>query len=116
MLLRSYRTSRFANLPDIVVGYRETGLYARKIFSSRYLFSHSLLRQFRREGRPDRLVRALAGQIARDRSGHGCGLDEPQLQITAASSATNHERRTPRVDCCLGGSKVNWGLPIVEQE
>lgn len=35
LLLRSYRTSRFACLPEVLLGYRQTGLSLRKVLTSR---------------------------------------------------------------------------------
>jgi glycosyltransferase involved in cell wall biosynthesis len=45
LLLRTYKTSCFAALPDILVGYREESLSLRKNFVGRYSFCRSLLRE-----------------------------------------------------------------------
>lgn len=49
LLLRSYRQSCFANLAEILVGYREEKLVLRKILRSRKFFIQAMLRQLRRE-------------------------------------------------------------------
>jgi hypothetical protein len=49
LLLRSYRQSRFANLAEILVGYREERLVLRKILRSRKYFIQAMLRQLRRD-------------------------------------------------------------------
>ena len=49
LLLRTYRHSRFANIPEILLGYREPQLQLHKIFRSRWFFIGAALRQFRQE-------------------------------------------------------------------
>jgi glycosyltransferase involved in cell wall biosynthesis len=44
LLLRTYKTSSFACLPECLVAYRETSLYLRKSFIARKNMSRSLLR------------------------------------------------------------------------
>jgi len=50
LLLRSFSTSRFAGLPDILCGYREDRLVLRKILRSRYVFSIAVFREFFKRG------------------------------------------------------------------
>jgi glycosyltransferase involved in cell wall biosynthesis len=45
MLLRSWRHSRFANLPEILLGYREERVDLRKILSSRFHYAGSIARE-----------------------------------------------------------------------
>jgi glycosyltransferase involved in cell wall biosynthesis len=45
LLRRTYKASRFANLPNILVGYREESVSLRKNFASRYSICKSLLRE-----------------------------------------------------------------------
>lgn len=49
LLLRSFSSSRFANLPDILQGYREESIHPAKILSYRKLFAASLYRYFARK-------------------------------------------------------------------
>jgi glycosyltransferase involved in cell wall biosynthesis len=42
LLYRTYRTSRFAGLPDVLLGYRYTELSARKTLAARYHFMRTL--------------------------------------------------------------------------
>ena len=46
LLLRSYASSRFACLPEILCGYREDKLALRKILVSRYGFAKGALGEF----------------------------------------------------------------------
>jgi glycosyltransferase involved in cell wall biosynthesis len=46
LLLRSYLTSRFACLPEILQGYRESRLFLGKILRSRYTFTTAACREF----------------------------------------------------------------------
>ena len=51
LLLRSYRRSCFANVPVIIMGYRENQLKWRRMLRARYLFTRSICRQLAVEGR-----------------------------------------------------------------
>lgn len=46
LLLRTHASSRFANLPEILMGYREKDIYIRKIANSRLNFCRSLQRNW----------------------------------------------------------------------
>jgi glycosyltransferase involved in cell wall biosynthesis len=63
LLMRSYRTSTFANRPSILMGYREPGLSLKKIVAARYAFIKIMTRCY--PGRSNRawLVRSSAGQL-----------------------------------------------------
>jgi glycosyltransferase involved in cell wall biosynthesis len=63
LLLRSYRTSTFANLPCILMGYRESDLSLKKIIAARYAFSKSLTRCYSSRSNWVWLARSLAGQL-----------------------------------------------------
>jgi glycosyltransferase involved in cell wall biosynthesis len=49
LLLRSYRFSQFANVPEILLGYREGKIYLKKILRSRWFFARALTREFVRQ-------------------------------------------------------------------
>lgn len=61
LLLRTYRHSRFAALPDTLLGYRQETLSLSRVLRGRYHFSRALLRQAI-EGADWRLVRGLVEQ------------------------------------------------------
>ena len=61
LLVRSYQTARFANVPEILLGYREDRLDLRKILTSRYYFLISLFH----ERRPLSAAAGAAGQLAK---------------------------------------------------
>ena len=48
LLLRAYRTSTLANVPEILLGYRENGVQLGKTLRGRRNFARSLLREMRR--------------------------------------------------------------------
>lgn len=50
LLLRSHKESRFANLPDLLLGYREGELRLKNMLSARYHFAVAALKHARVEG------------------------------------------------------------------
>jgi glycosyltransferase involved in cell wall biosynthesis len=48
LLLRSYQRSCFANIPQIIMGYRENSLKWRRMLRARYFFARSICRQMLR--------------------------------------------------------------------
>jgi glycosyltransferase involved in cell wall biosynthesis len=56
LLLRAYRTSQFANLPEILLGYREEKLNLAKILKSRWTFVRTATRYFWVERRSPLMV------------------------------------------------------------
>lgn len=96
LLLRAYRNSQFANLPEILLGYRETGLSLRKILRSRWFFIQAVIRQLRREGRlrlaPLAFIeQGLKGML--DVAAIGTGLNYRLLPQRAHHSLTEAEIR-----------------------
>jgi glycosyltransferase involved in cell wall biosynthesis len=65
LLLRSCLNSRFAALPEILVGYRQERVPLKKILQSRYTVMRSLLRTARSSGKLSWVVRGVPGQIAK---------------------------------------------------
>lgn len=65
LLLRAYRTSRFAALPEPLIGYRQEQLGLKKIWASRYYFSRALIRQALAERDLGALFAAPAMQLAK---------------------------------------------------
>jgi glycosyltransferase involved in cell wall biosynthesis len=59
LLLRSYRSSRFANLPEIVTGYREDRLSWMRLARGRNCLTHGICRQLGVEGRPRLIPEAV---------------------------------------------------------
>ena len=50
LLIRSYGTARFANVPEVLLGYRENTIDLNKILISRYYLIKSLWHELRNEG------------------------------------------------------------------
>lgn len=65
MLVRSYRFSRFANVPKILLGYREDRIDLRKVLTSRRFWSRCLFHEFMKQRRPDLAVRGYLEQVAK---------------------------------------------------
>jgi glycosyltransferase involved in cell wall biosynthesis len=94
LLLRSYRQSCFANLPDIVMGYRENQLRLRKVLRDRFYLTRSICRQMAVEKRawmdaaviPVQLLKATVEAIA-----IGTGL-EYRILRHHATGITDGER------------------------
>lgn len=63
LLLRSYRFSRFANVPQILLGYREETISLKKNLVGRRFFAKFAVRAFWREKRPMLAVRAVTEQM-----------------------------------------------------
>lgn len=87
LLLRTYQQSRFAALPEILLGYRQETLSLPRILRGRFHFSRALLRQFVL-GKDWRLARGLIEQPAKalfDVIAVGTGLNYRLLRHRALS-------------------------------
>ncbi len=90
LLFRTHRHSRFANLPEIVLGYREESLSISKIIQARRHICARLLRSSWEDNTPFQAARGIAGQIARipvDISAIGLNLNYLILRHRAPSIA-----------------------------
>ncbi len=65
LLLRSYRESVLANVPEILLGYREDRLDLGKILRMRRMFARSLFREFSRRGQWRLALQGVGGQVAK---------------------------------------------------
>lgn len=65
LLLRSYRTSVFACLPEALTGYAQERLSLGKILASRYYFSRAVIREAWRNGQYLAGIYGLGGQVAK---------------------------------------------------
>jgi glycosyltransferase involved in cell wall biosynthesis len=95
LLLRTYRCSRFANVPDILLGYREETIRLRKILPARCFFARAVFGEFRRQKRLDVAVKGVLGQTVRglvDCIAVGTGLGYAIL-AHRARPITREERR-----------------------
>lgn len=63
LLLRSYRSSTYANVPEILLGYREEQLDLRKMLLTRYFVLPFMLRELLRHGQPGLALRASLRQM-----------------------------------------------------
>lgn len=95
LLLRSYRFSKFGNVPEILLGYREEKIDLKKVLTSRWFFAQALAREFRRQQQPVFAVRAFLEQALKallDCTAVGSGL-KYRLLRHRAQPITEAERR-----------------------
>jgi glycosyltransferase involved in cell wall biosynthesis len=93
LLLRCYQESTFANLPDILLGYRMEEIALAKIFASRVTVSRGIVRRLR--ARPLSATLALAKQVglmSADAIASWTGLGHRLLRHRALP-ITAHERQ-----------------------
>ncbi|MGH8559848.1 MAG: glycosyltransferase family 2 protein [Methylococcales bacterium] len=84
LLYRSYRTSRFAGLPDVLLGYRYEGLSVRKTLLGRYHY----LRVVAVYGDAIQMLRGLLGHVlaaTRDLGGILLGLEAQVIKTRVQS-------------------------------
>jgi hypothetical protein len=65
LLLRRHKHSRFANLPDVLLGYRQEQLRASHILYGRWHYARALVAFARQTGDPLLAVRGIGLQAAR---------------------------------------------------
>jgi glycosyltransferase involved in cell wall biosynthesis len=65
LLVRSFQAARFANVPEILLGYRESRLDWRKNLVSRRYLAQSFFENHWHDGHPGLAVRAVAGQAVK---------------------------------------------------
>lgn len=100
LLLRTYRSSRFANVPDILLGYREETIALRKILPARCFFARAAFAEFRRQKRLDVAVKGVLGQALRalvDCMAVGTGLGYTILRHRARPITPEERRRWMQV-------------------
>jgi len=100
LLLRAWRSSHYAALPEPLVGYRQDALSLRKSGLGRYYFSRSILRATLHERRPLAGVGAVAVQatkLAADALAIGTGLARTLLKHRALAAPKAETERWRRV-------------------
>ena len=86
LLLRSFAHSKFACLPDVLLGYREDRLSLRKILRGRRNYSLALIRYFKSQGNYFPAIQAVGAQCIKglyDILAVGVGLDYQLLRHRA---------------------------------
>lgn len=99
MLLRAFRTSKYANVQQIVLGYREQ-LSFTKIIRSRWYFAQRMFVEYARNGHPiigcwgcvEQLMKSGVDAIAL-----GSGLDHALLRHRAGPITREEEKRWAHV-------------------
>jgi hypothetical protein len=88
LLFRTHRSSRFANVPQIVLGYREDGLSLKKILRARMAMGKMMIRACRRPEMVANAALGVAGLAAKgltDTIAIGTGLGYSVLRHRAGS-------------------------------
>ncbi|HEX7766861.1 MAG TPA: glycosyltransferase [Nitrospira sp.] len=88
LLLRSYRTSRFAALPDLLLGYRMEGISVKKTWPGRLSYCRQLMRQAHDISS---VVTAVRGVLI-----HGLALGRDAL-LEATGSLSHRSRQSFQV-------------------
>lgn len=65
LLLRSYRFSKFANVPEILLGYREERLDLKKMLRGRWYFLRAAIREFRQHQETLSAARTIFAQTSK---------------------------------------------------
>jgi glycosyltransferase involved in cell wall biosynthesis len=110
LLLRAWRTSRYAALPEPLVGYRQDAVSARKSLAGRYYFSRAILRATVREARLPAGIAAVAVQglkLAADTVAIGTGLARTLLKHRARPCTEAEAERWRQVWAACGGPARN---------
>jgi glycosyltransferase involved in cell wall biosynthesis len=92
LLLRSYRSSHFANIPHILLAYREESLTLRKSISSRRMLTKALAREFWTQRRPDLVFAAVLGQASK------CLFEYVAIKMGLAHRMLRHRYELPSKD------------------
>lgn len=94
LLLRSYQNSKFAKLPEILLGYREGNLNLKKILTSRKYFGYTAFENFRQQGNLALGTRAIIEQILKGTADIIATASGHQYKILShrAAPITNEER------------------------
>ena len=102
LLIRSYESARFANVPEILLGYRESGIDLKKILTSRDYFVKSLWYELRTQGHSVLAARGVVEQALKalgDVIAVKTGLNYRLLR----HRALDQPRRTSVLGNVLGG-------------
>jgi glycosyltransferase involved in cell wall biosynthesis len=97
LLTRAYRESTFANVPQVVLGYREESLSLRKILVARRNKCRIMLQRAWEERAPWRGFRGLTGQIVRS-----------LVDVAAIGTRLNYRLLKHRVPPFSFDERVEW--------
>jgi glycosyltransferase involved in cell wall biosynthesis len=98
LLLRAYRTSTYANVPEVLLGYREeTVLPLKKLLGGRRFLARYLFKELIHLRRPLQALRGLA------ETGVKAGVE-----ILAAGTGLSHRWLVHRVDPISAGERAEW--------
>jgi hypothetical protein len=97
LLLRCFSHVRFANIPRILLGYREERLDLRKLFASRRYLIDSIRYEFMRQGKPVAMARGIVEQALK------MGLD-----VVAIKSGLNYRLLRHRARPASVSERTQW--------
>jgi glycosyltransferase involved in cell wall biosynthesis len=120
LLLRTYRFSRFANLPDILLGYREETIALPKLLPARRCLARAMFTEFRKQKRLDLALRGVLGQAMRalaDCLAVGTGLGYSILRHRAMPISTSERQQWMQLwssyNTALPSSRAECTAPLV---
>jgi glycosyltransferase involved in cell wall biosynthesis len=99
MLLRSFRHSTFANVPEILLGYREETLGLKKVLKSRWSIMGPFVRELGLRGRPLQCLRGIAEQTFK-----------AGVELVASATGLNYRTLTHRVEPLTDEERRRWEL------
>lgn len=97
LLLRAYRDSRFATVPEILLGYREEQLKLKKLVTYRWLYLHSIVREFARQRKPQRAIKVVIIQVLKGAA-----------DCVAVTSGLNHRLLRHRARPVTDAERQDW--------
>jgi glycosyltransferase involved in cell wall biosynthesis len=97
LLLRAYRSSTFANVPEILLGYREEGLPLKKVLGGRRFLAGYLLRELLALRAPAQAVRGIAEQAVKG-----------GVEVLASVTPINHRWLAHRLEPLAQGEREEW--------
>jgi glycosyltransferase involved in cell wall biosynthesis len=100
LLVRSFKAARFANVPEVLIGYRESRLDWKKNLTSRKYVAISFFQNHWKDGHRALALRALFGQVFKslvDLLAIGTGLDYQILRHRARPISADERGRWTEV-------------------
>lgn len=98
LLLRAYRDSRFATVPEILLGYREERLDLKKILTYRWLYVRSIVGELGGRGEVHRVAKGVTIQVLK------AGVD-----CAAVTSGLNYRLLRHRARSVGDEERRDWG-------
>jgi glycosyltransferase involved in cell wall biosynthesis len=111
LLLRTFKSSRFAALDEVLIGYRQNGLELAKMLSGRWVYIASLWRHAQRSGEWLPALQGITAQLLKagaDIATVGLGLNQmaQRQRLRPVRPAVTKRWQELRRQLCLTGNAV----------